>query len=332
MSKIVQFSALGGPEVLQFIEVEPAPPSQGEVQIAMAAAGLNRAELLFMAGAYLLPPVMPSRLGFEGAGEVLAVGAGVTGFAPGDRVAITPAFQQDAYGVLGEVINIPANALEPIPATVSYRDASAFWMAYGTAYGVLVQCGGLKAEAGQTVLVTAASSSVGIAAIQLARAHGAIVIATTRGHAKTAALKAAGADYVITTDTEDVATRVREITAGRGFDIAADAVVGQDLARISAAAARDATVVVYGLLSGNVGALPFGPMVMSGVKLTGFHLAWSLLDVPEQRRSAVRHLNDGLLSGTYRPTIDCAFAFTELFDAYTYMAANRNVGKIIVDF
>jgi NADPH:quinone reductase-like Zn-dependent oxidoreductase len=332
MSKIVQFSALGGPEVLQFIEVAAAPPGPGEVQIAMKAAGLNRAELLFMAGTYLLPPILPSRLGFEGAAEVVTVGVGVGGFAPGDRVAITPGFKQDAYGVLGEVINIPASALEPIPDTVSYRDAAAFWMAFGTAYGVLVQCGRLKAGAGQTVLINAASSSVGVAAIQIARAHGATVIATTRGPGKVAALKKAGADHVIVTNTDDVAGRVREITNGHGFDIAADAVVGEGLAKIAEASARDATLVVYGLLSRDVGALPFGPMVVSGLKLTGFHLAWSLLDVPERRRAAVQHLNEGLLSGAYRPAIDRAFAFADLREAYAHMAANEHVGKIIVEF
>jgi NADPH:quinone reductase-like Zn-dependent oxidoreductase len=197
---------------------------------------------------------------------------------------------------------------------------------------VLVQCGRLKAGAGQTVLINAASSSVGVAAIQIARAHGATVIATTRGPGKVAALKKAGADHVIVTNTDDVAGRVREITNGHGFDIAADAVVGEGLAKIAEASARDATLVVYGLLSRDVGALPFGPMVVSGLKLTGFHLAWSLLDVPERRRAAVQHLNEGLLSGAYRPAIDRAFAFADLREAYAHMAANEHVGKIIVEF
>ena len=332
MARQVQFSALGGPEVLEFIDAETPPPGPSEVQIAMKAAGLNRAELLFIAGAYLLPPVMPSRLGFEGAGEIVAAGSDVTSFKPGDRVAITPAFKQDAYGVLGELINIPVSALEPIPDGVSYRGAAAFWMAFGTAYGLLVQCGGLKAGAGQTVLLNAASSSVGTAAFQIARAHGATVIALTRTDAKIAALKAAGADHVVVTSAEDVAARVREITGGKGFDIGCDAVIGDGLGQLAEAAARDATIVVYGLLSGALGPIPFGPMVTQGVKLAGFHLAWSMLDIPERRKAAVSHLVEGLVSGAYRPVIDRAFPFERIREAYAYLAANEQVGKIIVEF
>ena len=115
----------------------------------MKAAGLNRAELLFLAGQYLVDPSLPSVLGFEGAGEVLAVGDRVSRFKAGDRVAITPAFKQDRYGALGAMVNMPEAALlEPIVGDVSYSEAAAFWMAFGTAYGLLVQSGGLTKGAG----------------------------------------------------------------------------------------------------------------------------------------------------------------------------------------
>ena len=284
MNKIVEFSRLGGPEVLEFVGRDAPPPGPGEVQIAVKAAGLNRAELLFLADQYLVSPDLPSGLGFEGAGEVLAVGEGVARFKPGDRVAITPAFKQNAYGVLGTVVNMPETALEAILGDVSYRDAAAFWMAFGTAYGLLVQTGGLINGAGQTVVLNAASSSVGTAAFQIVHAHGGTSIATTRTSAKVAGLKDAGADHVIVTDDEDVVARVMEITGGRGFDIALDAVGGAAGETLANAAGFEATMVVYGLLSGVPSAAPFYPMVCKGLRVTGFHLAWLMLDHPSGAR------------------------------------------------
>lgn len=331
MNKIVEFSKLGGPEVLTFANRETPPPGPGEVQIAMKAAGLNRAELLFIAGQYLVDPELPSGLGFEGAGEVIAVGAGVARFQRGDRVAITPAFKQNAYGVLGAIVNMPETALEPIKGDVGYPEAAAFWMAFGTAYGLLVQSGGLKKDAGQTVVMNAASSSVGTAAFQIINAHGGTSIATTRTAEKVQGLREAGADHVVVTDHEDLIARIMEITDGRGFDIALDAVAGEAGETLANAAGFEATMVVYGLLSGTPSMTPFYPMVSKGLRVTGFHLAWLMLDHPERRKIAVDHLNEGLSAGIYKPVIDQTFGFEELEDAYRYMASNAQLGKIVVE-
>ena len=332
MDRIAQFSELGDPDVLEIIETPAAHPAAGEVQIAMKAAGLNRAELLFLAGQYLVDPVLPSPLGFEGAGEVIAMGTGTGRFKPGDRVAITPAFKQDAYGVLGTRINIPETALEPIPDGVSYQDAAAFWMAFGTAYGLLVLRGGLKAGAGQAVVLNAASSSVGTVAFQIIAAHDGTSIALTRTQDKVAGLKQAGADHVIVTDETDTVARIMDITKGQGFDIGLDAVAGPDGETLANAAGFEARIVVYGLLSGTPSLTPFYPMVNKGVSVSGFHLSWHMLDWPERRRIAVDHLNEGLASGVYRPLIDRSFAFDALQDAYRHLASNTQLGKIIVEF
>lgn len=332
MDRIAQFAELGDPGVLSLVPHTPAPPAAGDVQIAMKAAGLNRAELLFMAGQYLLDPVLPSLLGFEGAGEVVATGPDVSLFRPGDRVAITPAFKQDAYGVLGTRVNIPETALEPIPDGVSYRDAAACWMAFGTAYGLLVLRGGLIKGAGQTVVLNAASSSVGTAAFQIIAAHGGTSIALTRTRAKVAGLKGAGADHVIVTEGADVVARILELTDGKGYDIALDAVAGADGETLANAAGFEARIVVYGLLSGTPSVTPFYPMIHKGVSVTGFHLSWHLLDWQDRRRIAVQHLNEGLLNGIYRPLIDRVFAFDDVAEAYRHLASNTQVGKIVVEF
>ena len=331
MARIVEFTALGGPEVLRIVKRDPTLPGPGEVQIAVKAAGLNQAELLFVAGRYLVDPELPSVLGFEGAGEVLAVGEGVTRVAPGDRVAITPAFKQNGYGVLGEVINIPEAALELLPDGVGWRDAAAFWMAFGTAYGLIVQTGGLTENAGQIVVLNAASSSVGTAAFQIIRAHGGVSIAVTRTSEKVDGLKAAGADHVIVTEDEDLVARIMEITDGRGFDIALDAVQGEAGETLANAAGFEATMVAYGLLSGAPSATPFYPMVAKGLRVTGFHLAWSMLDHPDRRAVAVEHLHAKLAEGTYKPVIDKVFPFEDVQDAYRRMASNAHLGKIVVE-
>lgn len=331
MTQIIQFSTLGGPEVLEHVDHIPSPPGEGEVQIAMQAAGLNRAELLFFAGAYLIQPQLPSALGFEGAGKIVAAGPGVDNFAVGDRVAILPVFKQDEYGVLGQVVNVPANALERLPDEVSYRDAAAFWMAFGTAYGLLVQQGGLKEGAGQHVVLNAASSSVGVAAFQIVKAHGGTSIALTRGADKADALKEAGADHVIVTSEEDVTARILEITGGQGFDIACDAVSGPEADAIANAAGFEATFVIYGLLSGDVGPTPLNALIGRGMTVKGFHLAWLMMNHADRRKAAVTHLSTGLANGAYTPTIDKVFGFSEVGEAYSYMASNAQLGKILID-
>ena len=179
--------------------------------------------------------------------------------------------------------------------------------------------------------MNAASSSVGTAAFQIIRAHGGVSIAMTHSSEKVAGLKEAGADCVIISDDEDVVARIMEITAGRGFDIALDAVAGEAGVTLANAAGFEATMVVYGLLSGVPSAMPFYPMVNKGLRVTGFHLSWLMLDHPDRRKTAVEHLNTGLLSGTYTPHIDRTFAFEDVAKAYAYMASNDQLGKIIVE-
>ncbi len=331
MTQIVQFSSLGGPEVLEYVDQAPRPPREGEVQVAMKAAGLNRAELVFIGGAYLVQPKLPSAIGFEGAGDIVAVGPGVETYAAGDRVAIAPVFKQEDYGVLGQVVNIPTSALEPIPDGVSYREAAAFWTAFGSAYGMLVQQGGLRKDAGQYVVLNAASSSVGMAAFQIISAHGGFSIALTRGPEKVEALKAAGADFVIVTSQEDTTARILEITGGKGFDIACDAVSGDEAEALANAAGFEATFVIYGLLSGQVAPTPLNALVGRGITVKGFHLSWLMMDHPDRRKAAVDHLTEGFADGVYTTRIDKVFPFSEVREAYTHMASNVQVGKIVID-
>src|SRR5689334_1455470 len=163
MARIVRIHKVGGPEVLQIEELDVPPPGKGEVQIRVKALGLNRAESMFRRGQYLEAPRLPARLGYEAAGTVAAMGPGVQGFQVGDAVSTIPSFSLNDYGMYGELVNAPAHAVTHHPATLSWAEAAAVWMQYLTAYGALIDIGQLTR--GDTVLIPAASSSVGLAAI-----------------------------------------------------------------------------------------------------------------------------------------------------------------------
>ncbi len=163
MSKVVRFHAVGGPENLVLVDEEPGAPGKNEVLVKMKAAGLNRAEWLYLHGQYLVAPKLPSRIGVEGAGIIDKLGPGVRGYEVGQEVSITPNMSPDVYGVLGEYALVPVEALAPKAPNVSFDAAAAIWMAYPTAYGGLIEVGGLRAGAKQHVVVSAARVCVSAA-------------------------------------------------------------------------------------------------------------------------------------------------------------------------
>ena len=215
MARIVRFHETGGPEVLKIEQVDVPPPGPGEIRIAVKALGLNRAESMFRSGHYLDEPKLPARLGYEAAGIIEALGEGVQGFKIGDAVSTIPAFSQNQYGVYGDTAIVPAFAVVKHPASLSWAEAAAVWMQYATAYGGLIEVAGLKA--GDTLLIAASSSSVGIAAIQIARLIGAMPIALTRHSNKRKTLLEVGAAHVIAAQEEDLVAEVKKLTGGKGL-------------------------------------------------------------------------------------------------------------------
>lgn len=155
-----------------------APPAANEVQIRVKALGINRAEIMYRNGEYVIDPAFPAKLGYEAAGDVSAVGSNVTGIKQGDRVSVIPSFSFADYGMYGELVNVPMHAVVKIPENISYEQAAATWMKFVTAFGALVLLG--QMTAGDTVVLGASTSSVGLAAIQLAKKVGAIPVALTR--------------------------------------------------------------------------------------------------------------------------------------------------------
>src|SRR3979409_361793 len=177
MSRTIKFAKAGGPEVLEFVEVRVPAPGPNEVRIKVKAIGINRAEAMWRNDKYIEPVKFPAGLGYEAAGVVDAVGKDVTDFAVGDAVSTIPAFSLNQYFTYGEVILAPDYAVVKHPEALSFVEAASVWMMFITAYGALIFDAQVKV--GDFVIIPAASSSVGLAAIQIANYAGATPIAPT---------------------------------------------------------------------------------------------------------------------------------------------------------
>jgi NADPH:quinone reductase-like Zn-dependent oxidoreductase len=303
------------------------PPGPGEVRLRVAAIGLNRAEALFRRGAYTQQPELPSRIGYDAAGVIEAVGPGVDDRQLGQRVTTIPAFSMSRHGVYGDSAVVPAQALAPWPVSLGAAEAASLWTPWLTVWGGLVRQGELRR--GDFVLVTAAASSVGLAAIQTIVAAGATPIATTRRRAKREALVRAGAPDVIVTEEEDLPARVHEITAGHGADILFDAVAGPSLDTAARAMAIGGRIVIYGYLGGMETALPLVPMLRKALTVRA-HSIFHTTGNPAVLQAAIDDITAGVEKGSFQPMVDRIFPLTEIVAAHRYLEASDQVGKIVV--
>jgi NADPH:quinone reductase-like Zn-dependent oxidoreductase len=327
MPKIVRFHELGGPEVLKIEDLPSKEPGKGEVRLKVQAIGLNRAESMFFHGQYLETPQLPARIGYEAAGVVEAVGPDVDKSWLGKKVSTIPAFSMNAYGVAGEEAIAPVAALGEYPPSLSPVEAAAIWMQYLTAYGALIEFGHLTK--GDFVLITAASSSVGLAAIEIAKAEGAIAIATTRTSEKKKEILALGADHVIATDEEDLVARVNEITGGKGARIIFDPISGPLLEKLAGAAAPHGIIFQYGALSTEPAPFPLFAVLGKNLTIRGYILM-EITNVPDKLAVATKYVYDRVQDGRFRPKIAKTFSFAQTVDAYKYLESNAQVGKIVI--
>jgi NADPH:quinone reductase-like Zn-dependent oxidoreductase len=326
--KAVIIRALGGPEMLEIVEQDIVRPGDGEVLLRVTSVGLNRADILFRQGRYHQTPRLPARTGMEVAGIVEEAGAG-SPFRLGERVAALPAAMDiSTQGGCAEYVTLPSRLLIPTPRSLDDRDAAAPWMQYFTAWGALNYV--VKVQPGQFVVITAASSSVGIAAIQIANYLGAVPIATTTSPHKAARLRAAGAAHVVEMKSEKYVDRVREITGGQGADVVFDAVAGPGLSDHIRVAKPDAWILLYGALDLAPATVHPGLMVGKNIHLRGYNLKPLLAD-PAARAAAVEKITAALDSGQFRLVIDRRFPLSEIREAHRYLESNQQFGKIVVN-
>ncbi|HKT46471.1 MAG TPA: zinc-dependent alcohol dehydrogenase family protein, partial [Candidatus Acidoferrales bacterium] len=284
----------------------------------------------FRSGNYVEKAQLPARIGYEAAGIVEAVGADVRDFAAGDRVCILPAFSMNQYGVYAERAIVPASALLAVPKSLATIEAAAVWMQYLTAYGALVDIANL--QPGEAVVITAASSSVGIAAIQIANRLQAMPIAVTRTNAKEGSLKNAGAAHVVKLEDKNLETEVQRLTSGRGARLAFDPIGGTAVvASLAAALGPQGMLILYGNLSGEARQtiFPFGPAVGKGLSLRGY-LVFEVIHSPNRFERAKRFILEGLQHGWLKPVIARTFAFTDIAEAHRYLESNQQLGKVVV--
>jgi NADPH:quinone reductase-like Zn-dependent oxidoreductase len=326
MSTIVRVHEHGGPEVLRLEEVDVAAPAPGEALLRIEAIGLNRSEAAFRAGQYPVKPKLPTLIGYEASGIVEALGEGVQGFGLGDRVCVLPTFRLGEYGVYAERALVPARSLLAAPAALSPVEAASIWMQYLTALAIIEVA---HATVGDYVIIRAASSSVGLAAIQLANWAGAVPIAATRRSTKAEALRALGAKHVIATEETDLIVEVMKITAGRGARVVFDPVGGPFVDTLAQAMAQDGVLFVYGGLSGQPTMHPHWPAALKNLSIRGW-VASTIWNQPERFARAKSLVLQGLAEGHLKPVVARTFPLAQIAEAHRYLESNQQIGKIVV--
>ncbi len=327
MVKVVRVHTPGGPEALQIEDLPVGEPEAGEARVKIDAIGLNRSEAIFRGGRYIQPPGYPTLIGYEASGVVEALGEGVSHVSIGQKVSILPMFQQGKYGVYAEAAIVPGQALLPVPEGLSQVEAAAVWMQYFTAMAV-TEFG--KAGMGDFVMIPAASSSVGLAAIQLCNWAGATPIALTRRSGKEAALKAHGAAHVVATEEQDLVAEIKRITSGKGARIAFDPVGGPYVNTLAEALSEDGILFIYGGLSGQDTPYPHWAAAFKNLSLRGW-VASTIWNKPDRFARGETLIRQGLREGRLKPVIDRVFKFPDIVEAHRYLESNQQVGKIVVE-
>jgi len=312
---------------LKFKNVDVPEAGPGQVRIRVKAIGLNRAESMWFHNEYIEPVKFPARLGYEAVGTVDSVGKDVTTIAVGDEVNVIPSFSMNQYGMYGEVVLAPIHAVIKHPKELSAVEAASIWMMFVTAYGALIEDAKITSQ--DAVVIPGASSSVGLAAIQIANSVGAKSIALTRTSAKRKQLIDAGAKYVVATEEEDLVKEINEITEGQGARVVFDPVGGPTLLELIKAMSFQGILYLYGALSDQATTVP--PLTMIGKILTiKGHNIWGTSGDPVRQKAAVDFVISGLSKRTLKPIVDKVFPFDQIADAHRYLEASGQIGKIVV--
>lgn len=333
------FDKVGGPEVLGLGAREMKDPGPGEVLVKLRAIGLNRSDLAYMAGRYLTKPEGRSFLGQEGLGELVAHGgnlaspSALAGFEPrpGDRVALLAGrIDYKNMGTYRGLGVYPSNALLPVPEAFSDAEGAAFWVGALTMVGA-AHTAGLEAGqgAGRNVVVTAASSAMGIAGLQIARAWGSRTIAVTTSARKADSLRALADEVVVAPNPEDIAPGIRRVTAGKGFDIAFDPVGHANVAPLFEAAGVEARILHYGMMAGADSQMNLVALMRKDIDVHGYTI-YRILRHPDKLQAVLGNAMDLGRAGLLRPIIAKEFGFEQAKEALVAMGDNQHLGKLVV--
>ena len=327
MTRVVEFSEHGGPDVLR-IETEcPADPAPGEIRVRMSAIALNRANTMFRAGTYLSEATFPSRIGTEGVGIIDAVGANVSRWQVGKRVNLLPPANESLSGYAADFNTVPQDRLLPAPAELSDRQAATAWVPFLTIYHLFVER--KWAAEGRWIVLPAASSSVALAANSLARHLGAKTIGITRTRNKQGALEAAGYDALVFSEDKRIANDIKQF-APDGVDFVFDPVGGPALADLVTSVKRGGEINVYGALSPGVTPLPIFALMNNGATISCYTV-FELMNDSERLNAAVDFFLPLFDSGELVPVADeREFSLDQIGDAFRHMESNTQFGKVTV--
>jgi len=321
---VVEIAAPGGPEQLRMARRPMPQPGEGEVLVRVAAAGVNRPDVMQRQGRYPPPAGASDIPGLEIAGEVIALGANVSGVALGDRVtALLP-----GGGYADHALAAAALCL-PIPNGLSMVEAAALPETFFTVWTNLFERGGLKA--GESVLIHGGTSGIGTTAIQLAAVWGARVFATAGTEEKARACERLGAARGIDYRTEDFVEVIRQETAGKGVDLILDMVGASYLARNMEAVAVEGRLVVISLIGGARAEINLGTLMSKRLTVTGSTLR--VRSVAQKAAVAVglrRHVWPLLAAGRVRPVIHATFPLAQASEAHRLMETSQHIGKIVL--
>lgn len=295
-------------------------PGPNEVRLRIRACGLNFADLLMVKGSYQDTPATPFTLGMEVAGEVDAIGDSVADIAIGQRVCVFA-----GSGGMAEYGCFPAKLCIRLPNEMSFEDAAAFQIAYGTSHMALAHRAALKS--GETLLVTGAAGGVGLTAVELGKLMGASVIALVRGKDKAEVAKQKGADHVLDSSDSDLLSKLKELG---GVDVVYET-IGGDLFKTSLKAAKpEARILAIGFASGDVPQIPANHLLVKNVSVIGFYWGGYLKFRPEVLNDSLSQLFDWYKDGKIRPHICGSFPLSDAGDALKLLAERKSTGKVIV--
>lgn len=322
MMRAIEITKPGGPEVLQMAERPVPEPGHGQVVIKVAYAGVNRPDALQRAGLYAPPPTASDLPGLEAAGEVIALGSGVSGFAIGDQVcALLPG------GGYAEYVATPAAHCLPVPAGMGLKQAACLPETYFTVWSNVFMRGGLKA--GEVFLVHGGSSGIGTTAIQLAKVFGARVFATAGSDDKCAACRDLGAEVAINYKETDFVDVIKGVG---GADLILDMVGGEYIPRNLKALADDGRLVQIAFLQGPKVDMNFVQLMTRRLTMTGSTLRpqsdLAKARIAQELREAVWPL---LEKGRVAPVMDSTFAFEDAAKAHARMESSGHIGKIVLE-
>ena len=314
---------LGGLDKLELGELSIREPGAGEILVKVNAAGLNFADLLMIKGQYQEKPDLPFAPGMEIAGRIERVGDGVIGLQPGQRVMATV-----GHGGFAEAVITKAGDVVALPDEVDDVTAAGFAVAYGTAFGALQWA--TELHAGETLVVHGSAGGVGLATVECGKALGATVIGTARGKERLEVVKAHGADHVIDTASEDIRSRVKELTEGRGADVFFDPIGGDVFNASLRSVAWGGRLLVIGFAAGDIQQIPANILLVKNISAIGFYWGSYRRHDPDRVRQGFETLLAWYVDGKIKPHVSIERPLEEFREAFEALSERKSTGKIVL--